>query len=119
MAQQASITSLKEAIRLHLEPDIIWSTLPALLDLIAHVGLLVKKLRHEVEQFRDQVEFRGIDQVSLTGICTECESVEGNIWRLSLELRELVSHLHCQASRSLIEPSGLACGPVFHRDQPG
>lgn len=98
MAKQASIASLKEAIHLHLEPDIIWSTLPMLLDLMAHVGLLAKKLRHEVEQIRDQVGFTMKDQISLTGICTECKYAEETIWQLSLELREMASQSHCQAS---------------------
>lgn len=91
MVQQASTSSVQEAIRLHLEPDIIWSTLPALLDLIAHVALLARKVRNEIERLRDEVEFGMEHQLSLIGICTMTKTAEEAIWRQSLEIRELVS----------------------------
>lgn len=92
MVQQSSTTSLQEAVRLHLESEIIWSSLPMLLDLVAHVALLAKKVRDEIERIRNQVDFEMEDQISLTGICTMCVSAEDRIWQQSLELRELVSH---------------------------
>ena len=94
--QRPSHAALQDAIRLHLEPDIMWSTIPSVLDLIAHVALLARKLQEEVERLRDQVEFSLEHQASLTYICTMCRYAEEKLWRQSLIIRELVS---CTTSR--------------------
>ena len=98
MAQQATTASLQEAIRLHLEPSIIWARLPRLLDLIAHVALLASRLCSEIDRIRE-LDGDGEDgmvigmehRISLTGVCTMCKSSEQTLWTQSLRLRELAS----------------------------